>query len=69
MPSYFNIDLIVDNLVQATDENEVVEEVQALKNYIDELHELIEELKDTNSKLECEIDDLNGRVTELEDGC
>jgi phage shock protein A len=67
--SYFDIDLIVSNLVEATHENEVVEEVQALKQYITELHELIEELKDTNSKMECEIDDLNGRVSELEEGC
>lgn len=67
--TYFDIDLIVSNLVEATDENEVVEEVQALKQYITELHELIEELKDTNNKMECEIDDLNGRVSELEEGC
>lgn len=67
--TYFDIDLIVSNLVEATDENEVVEEVQALKQYITELHEMIEELKDTNNKMECEIDDLNGRVSELEEGC
>ena len=68
MSRYFNVELALETIINAENVDVIQEEIGGLRTYIEDLCELIDELKMSNMNLECEISELNSRVSELEEG-
>lgn len=61
-----DLQYLLEMIKQAETHEEAEEYIGAVFNLFQELNDLIEELKQSENMLQCEIDDLNCRVEELE---
>jgi hypothetical protein len=63
---YMDLQYLLERINEAESREEAEEYTGAVFNLFQEMNDMIEELKQSNNILQCEVDDLNCRVEELE---